>query len=471
MSPRPRRLHAVQVAAFIACVNLGTLGLVFVSAGGGASALWLPSGIALAILVKYDRLAWPAIPLATFAAYMVAGVDWTLATTLAVGNTIEGVLAAALVDRFAGGETVFRTVRSVFRFVGIAVLAAAVPAMFATVLAFSMGTAWSSFGTVWATWWLGNVAGFAIGTPLVLLALNAKWRLPALDDVPKLLEGAALYLALLIVAALVFGGSTLGLGSYPLDVLVIPVLMWAAFRFGPRETGISLGVLAAIALWGTLQGSGPFVRPDRTESALLAGAFVAVMGFAGNAVAVAASEHRNAVAQLELLETTDALTGLANYRRVIDVLRMEITRSRRTGRPIALLFLDLSGLKKINDQHGHLVGSRALCRLADTMRKTCRGMDVPARIGGDEFAIILPETNEVGGYALLARLSQKLAADGEQPALSISGGLSVFPRDGDSPTLLMRAADDSLNKARDVDAAARRRAASAQEHRKSGTAS
>jgi diguanylate cyclase (GGDEF)-like protein len=98
-------------------------------------------------------------------------------------------------------------------------------------------------------------------------------------------------------------------------------------------------------------------------------------------------------------------------------------------------------------------------------------MDLPARIGGDEFALILPETNEVGGYALLARLSQKLTSDTEQPSLAISGGLSVFPRDGDSPTLLMRAADDSLNKARDADAAARRRKAAVAEKRKAGAAS
>jgi diguanylate cyclase (GGDEF)-like protein len=98
-------------------------------------------------------------------------------------------------------------------------------------------------------------------------------------------------------------------------------------------------------------------------------------------------------------------------------------------------------------------------------------MDMPARIGGDEFALILPETNEVGGYALLARLSQKLAADTEQPALTISGGLSVFPRDGDSPTLLMRAADDSLTKAKESEVAGRRRAAAAEEKRKAGAAS
>ena len=468
MRTRPKRLRAVQVVTFIACVNVGTLAVVLAAAQGGASALWLPGGLALAMLLKYDRMAWPAIPLASFAAYTVTGGGWGLALALAAGNTAEAILAAALIDRFAGGENVFRTARSVFRFVAIALLSSTVPATMASIAGVVTGSAWASFGPMWATWWLGNVAGLAIGTPLVLMVMSTAWRLPTNEDMPKMLEGAALGVALVVVGVMVFGAPELAFGSYPLDVLTIPVLLWAAFRFSQREVAVAIGVLAIAAVWGTLQGFGPFARPDRTEAVLLVEAFVAVIGLAGTALGAAVSEHRNAVAQLEMLETTDSLTGLANYRRLIDVLRMEITRSRRTGRPIALLFLDLNGLRKINDTHGHLIGSRSLCRLADTIRKTSRAMDVPARIGGDEFGLILPETNEVGGYALLARLSQKLAADTEQPALTIAGGLAVFPRDGDSPTLLMRAADDSLSKAKDSEAAGRRRAAAAEEKRKAG---
>ena len=471
MNSRPKRLRAVQVTTFIACVNLGTLAVVFSAVQGGASALWLPGGVALAILLKYDRMAWPAIPLATFAAYTLATGNWALALALAVGNTIEAILGAALVDRFAGGEGVFRTARSVFRFVPIGLLSSAVPATVAAFVIFLQGSAWASFGSVWATWWFGNAAGLAVGTPLVLTFAGTEWRLPTKQDLPQIIEGAALSASVILVGLLVFGDNVFGLGTYPLDVLVIPVLLWAAFRFSQREVSLAVTTLAVIAVWGTIRQFGPFAGADRTVSTLMLEAFLVVVGMAGAALGAALAEHRNAVAQLTMLETTDSLTGLANYRRVIDVLRMEMTRSRRTGRPIALLFLDVNGLKKINDEHGHLVGSRALCRLADTIRKTCRGMDVPARIGGDEFALILPETNEVGGYALLARLSQKLVADTEQPSLSFAGGLSVFPRDGDSPTLLMRAADESLNKAKDADAAARRRAAAADQRKSANAAS
>ena len=471
MPTRPKRLRAIQVATFIVYVNLGTLALVLAAAGGGASAFWLPGGIALAALVKLDRMAWPAIPFAAFTAYFVATGDWLLALALAVGNTIEAVLAASLIDRIASGAAVFHTARATFRFVAIALVTTAITATLGTAVGMLTGSAWAGYPSVWATWWLGNLAGLAVGTPLALIVTASRWTWPSWRDAWRVVEGVGLLAALVAVGLIVFGGNLpWNIGHYPLDVLAIPVLLWAAFRFSQREVAIAIAALAGMAVWGTLQSVGPFARPSRTESVIMLQAFVAVIGFAGTVLGAAVAEHRIAVAKLLELETTDSLTGLANYRRLIDVLRMEMTRSRRTGRPITVLFLDLKGLRAINDQFGHLVGSRALCRMADTIQKTCRAMDTAARFGGDEFALVLPETNEVGGYALLARMSQKLNADNEQPTLSMTGGLSVFPRDGDSPTLLLRAADEALYKAKDAEGAARRRAA-ATEARKTGAAS
>jgi diguanylate cyclase (GGDEF)-like protein/PAS domain S-box-containing protein len=140
----------------------------------------------------------------------------------------------------------------------------------------------------------------------------------------------------------------------------------------------------------------------------------------------------------------DPLTGLANYRHLVEVLDTEIKRSERTGREFALLFLDLDGLKKINDRFGHVVGSQALCRLGDVLSNSCRNMDTAARFGGDEFAVILPETGEVPANLVAGRICDNLARDGRKPKLSVSIGVSIYPKDGEKIDTLMGAADVAL---------------------------
>jgi diguanylate cyclase (GGDEF)-like protein/PAS domain S-box-containing protein len=140
----------------------------------------------------------------------------------------------------------------------------------------------------------------------------------------------------------------------------------------------------------------------------------------------------------------DALTGLANYRSLIDLLDTEIRRSERTGREFALLFLDLDGLKQINDQFGHLVGSQALCRLADILCICSRDIDTAARFGGDEFALVLPETGEAAANSVARRIHDSLAQDDRKPKLSVSIGVAIHPRDGKKLDILLSAADASL---------------------------
>jgi len=140
----------------------------------------------------------------------------------------------------------------------------------------------------------------------------------------------------------------------------------------------------------------------------------------------------------------DSLTGLANYRHLVDVLDSEIRRSERTSREFALLLFDLDGLKQVNDRYGHLTGSQALCRLADVLSIGCRDIDTAARFGGDEFALVLPETSAEPAKLVAHRICESLANDGRKPKLSVSVGVALYPANGERLDTLLGAADVAL---------------------------
>jgi diguanylate cyclase (GGDEF)-like protein len=148
--------------------------------------------------------------------------------------------------------------------------------------------------------------------------------------------------------------------------------------------------------------------------------------------------------QVRSMAVSDPLTGLANYRRLIAVLESELDRSRRTQRPFSIVLLDMDGLKAINDRYGHLMGSRALVRLAKILKNHSRAIDTPARYGGDEFALVLPEASKEVATRVSARIRERLSMENEEPALSVSAGIASYPEDGDSAEKLLGAADRAL---------------------------
>jgi diguanylate cyclase (GGDEF)-like protein len=148
--------------------------------------------------------------------------------------------------------------------------------------------------------------------------------------------------------------------------------------------------------------------------------------------------------QVRSLAISDPLTGLANYRRLLAVMESELDRSRRTHRPFSIVLLDMDGLKTINDRYGHLVGSRSLVRLGKILRNHSRAIDTPARYGGDEFALVLPEAQKEIASRVAARIRERLSTETEEPMLSVSAGIAAYPEDGDTPEKLLGAADRAL---------------------------
>jgi diguanylate cyclase (GGDEF)-like protein len=437
--------HALIIVALAAAYLLaGVLGLKFAATNATATGVWPGAGIALAALLIFGVRVWPGVLIGAFLAAMTTPDHVATALGVSCGATLEAVVGYYLIARFAGGKHVFERAQDIFKFAFFAGLVA--PAISATIGVSStfLGGLMhdSSFSSVWATWLLGDGAGAIVVTPLLVLwAENPRISRRS----SRTVELAVLFAGLIFACSVVFtGGFHSVLKHYPLEYIYTPFLVWAAFRFGRRYAVTATCVLAGIATWGTANGFGPFSREPLEAPLLLLQAFIAIMAITTLALAAEVTEHRRADERVRQLAVTDPMTGLANYRRLLDALDVEIKRSERTGRSFAILLLDLDGLKIINDAYGHIVGSRAICRLANTLMVYCREIDTAARYGGDEFVLVLPETEYEPALQVAQRISERLKNDGDLPKLSVSIGTAVFPSDGKSLDELLSAADHAL---------------------------
>ncbi len=276
-------------AVYVGCGKFG-LSLAFVNAS--ASAVWPPTGIALAALLVRGYRLWPAVFLGAFLVNLTT--QGSLATTLGIagGNTCEALVGAWLVCRFANGCQALERTRTFFRFVVLAGLVSTTISATVGVTSLCLGgfARWNQYHAIWLTWWLGDVTSDLLIAPLLLI-----WVVQGLPQVRlrQSLEAAGLLMTVVLLGRVLFlRDYAPGEAHHPMTYLALPPLLWAAFRFGERGAVTAAFVTAGIAIWGTQRGWGPFTGTDPNTSLLFLQAFLGTAALTAITLALAVSERK-----------------------------------------------------------------------------------------------------------------------------------------------------------------------------------
>jgi PAS domain S-box-containing protein len=289
----------------------GKFGLSLAFLNRSASAVWPPTGLALAVLLVCGYRLWPGVFLGAFLVNFTTQGSFATTVGIATGNTLEALLGVWLVNRFAGGARAFERTQNLFPYLLLAaVLSTMVSATCGvTSLCLSGLEHWNQYGPVWLTWWLGDMISAIIIAPLLLIWITSR---TGPIKAGRVLEWVALFTVVLIVGGIIFFGGSFWIASDPsLEYLALPPLLWVAFRLETTGAITASFVFAALALCGTLHGYGPFVRADANESLLLLQAFMGAITITGLVLALLVADSRRAERRLQVQEAVSRVLAEA----------------------------------------------------------------------------------------------------------------------------------------------------------------
>jgi len=295
-----RRFSGLPLIGTLAVIYFiaGKLGLMLASLHASASPVWPAAGMALAALLLFGYRIWPAIFVGAFLVNVTTAGNVATSFCIALGNTLEALAGAFLVNRFAGGKNVFDRPQGVFKFAIAAAISTVLSPVFGvTSLALAGFADWANYGAIWVTWWLGDATGDLVFTPLILL-----WgtRLKLCWKKGEAVEVAVLLLLLALLSAVIFGGwLEVSAKNYPIAFVCGPIVIWTAFRFTQRETATGIFILSVIALWGTVHGFGPFAEQTENQSLLTVQSWTAVLAITAMALSAGMAERRRIEEELQ----------------------------------------------------------------------------------------------------------------------------------------------------------------------------
>ena len=292
ISERPFR-YAVQVGVLaVLYFAAAKISLLLAIPPGYATAVWPPSGVAVAAVLLAGNRMWPGVWLGAALANLAVQASGVAALLLGTGNALEALVAAALIRRLIGIPTRFESGEDVFKFVAAAAVGATVAATIGvSAIALVGAKPLADFAINWWTWWQGDLTGIIVFAPLILF-----WTARPSRRVSSSKKIEATLFAVVLAAAgyIVFGSGTTSLGISPALLLTFPLIIWAALRFEQLEVSAAITALCAIAIVYTIVGRGPFASSSVNASLLLLLAFVSIVAVTGLVLSAVVGQRRRA---------------------------------------------------------------------------------------------------------------------------------------------------------------------------------
>ncbi len=480
-------LIALVAAAY--CLAAAAGGLLTLTPGGD-SVIWPPAGVALALLLILGGRAWPGVFLGALLTrgwllwpeHGLPGAGMALAWAgMAASAAFQAWLGGWLILRYVGDRNPLSSFANTLLFLAIGALTSLLGALGSLGSLYFAGLMdLDAFLRHLALWWMGDGGGVLLFASGLLACYRLGWP----DWPPETWAEALAYLGLVLLCSLgVFAWwHPTGDTTYPIDMLMLPLVAWSAFRFTQREISLTLLLILLVAVWGTRGGGGPYMGFSAFSTLLVLQAFIDILAAVSLSMGAVMAEQRKAKDDLqqqqELLEQqvrirtlaleqshaevlamsrSDMVTGIANRRCFEESLDGEWRRAQRLGSSLGMLMIDIDYFKRYNDHYGHVSGDYCLRQVAQTIRASIRRpQDLVARYGGEEFVCLLPDTPPEGvlkvAQAVLAAvraLNMEHADSDVADIVTISiGCASQVPADGLSGRQLLETADQLLYKAK-----------------------
>ena len=455
--------YAVQVGVIAAVYFVAArLSLPLAIPPGYATAVWPPSGIALAAALLLGSRIWPGIWIGAALANLTVESSFVSTVLIASGNTFEALAGRFLIRRYVGEPSRFERGEDVVKFILLCALSAAIAATVAAVaLASGYSLPWAEGFRNWWTWWQGDATGMIIVAPLILswsAHSAAAWPLQ------KKLEAACFALLLVVTVAAISADDASRFAPFSLTFVTLPFIIWAAFRFGQREVTSAIAVVCAVAVWYTLERRELFGWVPLNELLLMLLTFISTVVTTGLVLVAVVSERSRVTdelrrnrdgfaSQVQKQAYYDSLTGLPNGALFRERLAELLSAANESRRKVSVALLDIERFKTINDTLGRRAGDELLRQIASRLSGEPTG-GIVARISGTHFAIAAPGPESEGLVASAA--SEKLArwfgapyrVGDNELRLSARMGLALFPDDGGEPEALVMHAESALQKAK-----------------------